>query len=182
MTKQRRTLTPVSANEIPTFASEQEEADFWSQHELADDLLNRMESPAEDVLPPPRQRTKAISLRLDPDTLARLKALAAARGMPYQRLLKQFLVERLYVEESRGGSDVGSDAPERESRDRGSNGQSQTGHRVASARQRRSSSRPAGDAACGVEACAFVKLADTGTVRRRGDAIRRRQRIFDFAP
>jgi hypothetical protein len=48
-------------------------------------------------------RTTAIALRLDRFTLKRLKALAALRGMRYQTLLKQFVVERLYEEEKRAG-------------------------------------------------------------------------------
>jgi predicted DNA binding CopG/RHH family protein len=48
-------------------------------------------------------RTTPIALRLDRFTLKRLKAVAALRGTPYQTLLKQFVVERLYEEEKRAG-------------------------------------------------------------------------------
>ena len=48
-------------------------------------------------------RTAPMSLRLDRFTVERLKALAKLRGVGYQTLLKQFVVERLYEEEKRAG-------------------------------------------------------------------------------
>lgn len=48
-------------------------------------------------------RTTSIALRLDRFTLKRLRALATLRGVRYQTLLKQFVVERLYEEEKRAG-------------------------------------------------------------------------------
>jgi hypothetical protein len=48
-------------------------------------------------------RTKPVAIRFDRFTLTRLKALAAARNIGYQTLLKEFVVERLYEEERREG-------------------------------------------------------------------------------
>lgn len=59
--------------------------------------------PPEGLLPPPRSRTRAISLRLDEDLLRRLKAMARRKGKGYQTLLKEFVLERLYEEEKREG-------------------------------------------------------------------------------
>ena len=89
--------------QIPAFASEEEEARYWAEHELGDEMLDRMEPLGEDALPPPRARTRPISVRFDEDTLQRLRALAARRGHRYQTLLKQFVGERLYEEERREG-------------------------------------------------------------------------------
>jgi predicted DNA binding CopG/RHH family protein len=50
-----------------------------------------------------RGRSTSIALRLDRFTLKRLRALAILRGIRYQTLLKQFVVERLYEEEKRAG-------------------------------------------------------------------------------
>jgi predicted DNA binding CopG/RHH family protein len=55
----------------------------------------------QDVIRP--GRTTPIAIRFDQFTLARLKALAAARNTGYQTLLKEFVVERLYEEEKREG-------------------------------------------------------------------------------
>ena len=59
----------------------------------------------EDSPPPPsvRKRSTSTSLRLDEDTLARLRHLARKKGKGYQTLLKEFVVERLYEEEKREG-------------------------------------------------------------------------------
>jgi predicted DNA binding CopG/RHH family protein len=89
--------------DIPVFTSEAEEAEFWAAHQLSDALLAAMEPLGEDVLPPPRPRTKPVAVRFDESTLARVRALAARRGKGYQTLLKEFVVERLYEEERREG-------------------------------------------------------------------------------
>lgn len=96
--------TPVErATEIPSFSSEEEEARYWSEHELGDDLLESMEPLEEDPLPPPRTVARPVSIRFEEQLLARLRSLANRRGMRYQTLLKQFVAERIYEEERREG-------------------------------------------------------------------------------
>jgi hypothetical protein len=92
-----------SIDEIPLFATEREESDFWATHDLSEELMASAEPIPEGDLPPPRERTRPITLRLEGDTLRRLRSLAARRGMRYQTLLKEFVVERLYEEEKRDG-------------------------------------------------------------------------------
>jgi hypothetical protein len=92
-----------SLDEIPTFADEDEERAFWATHEVSGELANAAEPIPDDELPPVRPRSRTITLRIESDTLARLKTLAEHKGMPYQTLLKDFLVERLYEEEKRVG-------------------------------------------------------------------------------
>lgn len=94
-------VTIHNVDEIPTFTSEREEADFWSTHELGDEVLSRMDAVADDMLP--RPRTRPVPVRFDEDILRRVKALAARRNKGYQTLLKEFVVERLYEEEKREG-------------------------------------------------------------------------------
>lgn len=91
------------AEDIPTFASEEEEARYWSEHELGDKMLDSMESLGEEVLPPPRTVARPVSVRFETQLLDRLRALARRRGVRYQTLLKQFVLERLYEEEQREG-------------------------------------------------------------------------------
>lgn len=54
-----------SADEIPSFASEVEEAAFWAEHEIGDDLWDQLPLVAEEELPPPRRRTRPIGIRFD---------------------------------------------------------------------------------------------------------------------
>ena len=92
-----------SSEEIPQFANEAEEAEFWATHALREGFLAKMEPLPEDVLPPARPRTQPISLRLDSDVLERVRALAETKHKGYQTLMKEFVVERLYEEEKREG-------------------------------------------------------------------------------
>jgi predicted transcriptional regulator len=100
-----------SWDEVPAFASEDEEAAFWATHDTGKALLDQMQPAPLDgggELPParltsPHPRTRPVSVRLDDDILRRLKALAAKKHKGYQSLLKAFLVERLYEEEKREG-------------------------------------------------------------------------------
>jgi uncharacterized protein (DUF4415 family) len=92
-----------SSEEIPQFASETEEAEFWATHALSEAFLAKMEPLPEEVLPPTRPRTQPLSLRLDSDVLERLRALAETKNKGYQTLMKEFIVERLYEEEKREG-------------------------------------------------------------------------------
>jgi hypothetical protein len=107
MTMPRRTTRIKQFEEVPNFATEAEEADYWATHGLSEELLARMEPLGNDVLPRPRQSTVSVavplSVRFDEDVLQRLRALAAIKRMSYQRLLKAFVIERLYEEEQREG-------------------------------------------------------------------------------
>ena len=50
-----------------------------------------------------RPAAGALSVRVEADTIRRLRALAAVKGTKYQTLLKAFVQERLYEEEQREG-------------------------------------------------------------------------------
>ena len=91
-----------SPAEIPQFANECEEHEFWKTHSFGPGMLdNAKPDPLLDKLLPVRPRS--ITIRLDPDVYIRLRTLAQQKGRPYQTLLKEFLVERLYEEEKRKG-------------------------------------------------------------------------------
>jgi len=92
-----------SPDEIPEFGTEEEEHEFWSTHSLSEGFFEKAEPIPEGVLPPPRPRTRPISLRFDEDVLDRVKVMAAKKHKGYQTLLKEFVVERLYEEEKREG-------------------------------------------------------------------------------
>lgn len=90
--------------DIPEFADEREEAHFWDTHTWSDELLEEAaRTPRDPHLPTPRPKARVTSLRLDQNTLKRLRTLAHKKGLPYQTLLKSFVMERLYEEEKREG-------------------------------------------------------------------------------
>lgn len=93
-----------SSDEIPAFANECEEHDFWSTHSSGPGMLKYAEEhpdPLLDELLPVRPRS--ISIRIDAEVYRRLRALAGIKGRHYQTLLKEFVTERLYEEEKREG-------------------------------------------------------------------------------
>lgn len=78
--------------EIPTFASLDEEAKYWSTHQLDGRLLQ------EACVKGDMAESTAITLRMDPRMLVRLKRLASQRYLNYQSMLKQWVAERLEKE------------------------------------------------------------------------------------
>ncbi|HEY8285468.1 MAG TPA: CopG family antitoxin [Chloroflexota bacterium] len=106
MARSTQRLISVEREDIPAFANEEEEHRFWSAHSLGSRMLAEMQPAPEEGdewAPPARSRTRAVLMRFSDDTIARAKALAARRHVPYQTMLKEFMSERLYEEEKRAG-------------------------------------------------------------------------------
>jgi hypothetical protein len=89
--------------EVPELKTEAEARAFWDTHEVTAEYLERAGPVPDSELPPVRESSRLISLRLSRDLEARLKALARRKGKAYQTLLKEFVLERLYEEEKREG-------------------------------------------------------------------------------
>ncbi|HHT9131630.1 MAG TPA: BrnA antitoxin family protein [Candidatus Tripitaka californicus] len=81
---------------VPKFKSEKEESEFWATH----DSMEYVDySKAKRVLLPKlKPSTRTISLRLPESLIEHLKVLANKRDVPYQSLLKMFLIERVKKE------------------------------------------------------------------------------------
>ena len=80
----------------PKFKSNTEEATFWASHdstEYIDYLKSRRM-----IFPKLKPSTETISLRLPKSLLEQRKTLANKRDVPYQTLLKLFLLERVEAE------------------------------------------------------------------------------------
>jgi len=81
---------------LPRFANEDQEREFWAQHDSADYLDWKQGKRV--VLPNLRPSSQTISLRLPKPMVDQLKLLANKRDVPYQSLLKIFVAERLKAE------------------------------------------------------------------------------------
>src|SRR5512137_133213 len=79
--------------EVPIFDSEEAEAEFWAENKPD---LRLMESAVAGNAE--ASESVAISLRIDPRMLARLKRLARSRYLNYQSMIKQWLSERMEQE------------------------------------------------------------------------------------
>ena len=76
---------------VPKFNTEQEEREFWETHDSTDYVdWTKAESVSLSNLKP---STKTISLRLPEGLLDSIKIEANKRDMPYQSLVKVWLVE-----------------------------------------------------------------------------------------
>lgn len=81
---------------VPKFKSEKEEFEFWSTHDSTEYIDYRKARSA--LLPNLKPSTKTISLRLPESLIKHLKVLANKKDIPYQSLLKMFLIERVEEE------------------------------------------------------------------------------------
>ncbi|MEW5930125.1 MAG: BrnA antitoxin family protein [Gemmatimonadota bacterium] len=80
----------------PRFESEDEEREFWAEHDSVDYV--DWSRARRTVLPNLKPSTRTISLRLPEMMLDELKLLANRRDVPYQSLIKVFLAERIEQE------------------------------------------------------------------------------------
>jgi predicted DNA binding CopG/RHH family protein len=78
--------------DIPEFDDEQQESNFWMEHELDGRLM------AGSVHEPDSRESTTITLRFDPRMLSRIKRMARSRFLNYQSMMKQWLSERLEEE------------------------------------------------------------------------------------
>jgi len=78
---------------VPEFKSEEEEFEFWSEHDSAEYI--DWEKAQVAVFPDLKPSTKTISLRLPTFLLYRIKEEAHKRDIPYQSLIKRILAEKL---------------------------------------------------------------------------------------
>jgi predicted DNA binding CopG/RHH family protein len=83
-------------NTIPTFQTEQDEAEFWDLHDSTE-FLDDTEA-IDLTFVDARPSKKQISLRLEQATIDQLKSVARAKGLGYQTLIRMWLVERLHQE------------------------------------------------------------------------------------
>ena len=81
--------------ELPEFANEEEERQFWADINLADYYEPK---DAERVsFPNLKPTSRAISIRFPEYVLDRVKERANAMGMPYQALIKEAVI-KAYVD------------------------------------------------------------------------------------
>jgi len=78
---------------IPQFKNEDEERNFWAKVDTS--KYFDFGKAQRVIFPNLKPSTRSISLRLPESVLNELKVMANKRDMPYQSLIKSFLVEKL---------------------------------------------------------------------------------------
>lgn len=78
---------------LPTFASEQEEAEFWDTHDSTEFLAET--EPVEMRFVDRRPVKQQISIRLEPAAIVEIKKVANGKGIGYQTLIRMWVMEQL---------------------------------------------------------------------------------------
>lgn len=76
---------------IPTLPTDRAAAEYWDTHSLAEHIEDTKEATIHFLKRPKR----AISIRLAPEDVAKVEALAEAKGLSYTALLRMWIKERL---------------------------------------------------------------------------------------
>ena len=79
--------------DVPLFDNEQAEAAYWAENRLDLRLMEQAVAASSES-----SESVAITLRIDPRMLAKLKRLARSRYLNYQSMIKQWLSERMEQE------------------------------------------------------------------------------------
>jgi predicted DNA binding CopG/RHH family protein len=100
----------MSKRNIPKFTSEEEEANWWYDHreETAEWMAEAFEKGETTTLAAVLERrrlklaaTPTVSIGIDTADMARARAIAEKKGLPFQTVLKELILEGLDREEQR---------------------------------------------------------------------------------
>jgi predicted DNA binding CopG/RHH family protein len=83
---------------IPNFRTEEDEFDFWSSHDSAEFFNDSEEVRDKLEISKPKRQKQRITMLLDAGLKARLKKIAAEKGVPYQTLIQMWLREKVNQE------------------------------------------------------------------------------------
>lgn len=86
---------------LPKFKDEKEEVEFWATHDSTEYINYSKAKKA--IFPNMKPTIRTISIRLPESMIEHLKVLANKRDIPYQSLMKMFLIERIEKEFKRAG-------------------------------------------------------------------------------
>ena len=84
------------ASRIPSFASRQEEAEFWDTHDITDYLDELTPSTVRFALEP----VETVPVTLDAHTMKRVRAEAKKQGLDPAILLQVWVLERLQAKDT----------------------------------------------------------------------------------
>jgi predicted DNA binding CopG/RHH family protein len=86
------------SKKIPKFRSEDQEFDFWSHRDSVDFFTETEEINDRLEITKPKRPKQRITMLLDAGLKARLKKIAAEKGIPYQTLIQMWLREKVNQE------------------------------------------------------------------------------------
>lgn len=93
-------LTPLTdPGDIPDNMTEQEAREFWQAHSVTEEYLRRAGSVDPASLPNQDDGVRTVTVRIDADTLRRIKALARRTRTGHPELLRGLLLAGLESKE-----------------------------------------------------------------------------------
>ena len=84
----------MNRTKIPQTDSIQELAHFWDTYDLTD-----FEDELEEVSEPVFERQTVVTVRLEPEEVGVVKALAKSRAISHANLIQEWVVERIHASE-----------------------------------------------------------------------------------
>ncbi len=76
---------------IPSLPTDREAAAYWDTHSFAEHAQETTQAGIRFV----RRPKRAISIRLDPEDIAKIEAMAETKGLSYTALLRMWVKEHL---------------------------------------------------------------------------------------
>lgn len=93
---------------VPDFKTSEEEAEFWETHSVSD-YWDELEQVKEELDPKLKAKIKAranlkrVTLRLSEGQIAATKRIASEKGIPYQTLMRMWIVEGIKAQSKQTG-------------------------------------------------------------------------------
>ena len=78
---------------LPTFTTEQEEAEYWDTHDSTE-VLEETEPVAMQFVDR-RPLKQQLTIQLEPDAIEQIKVVAQRKGIGYQTLIRIWVMEQL---------------------------------------------------------------------------------------
>ncbi|MBC7106518.1 MAG: hypothetical protein H5T97_11295 [Firmicutes bacterium] len=104
-------LPEFKGDEIPEFASEEEEREFWDSYSFAEAMERGVLEPVDEPLEldpelaariAERSKTKRVTLRLRVSQIEAAKEIAKKKDIPYQTLMRSWIAEGIERERAGG--------------------------------------------------------------------------------
>lgn len=86
---------------VPEFKTEEEEARFWDEHDSTEYLDDfepveiKVSPKLENEILDKRELKKPVTLRLEPSQIEAVKKIAYKQGLPYQTLIRMWVVKEI---------------------------------------------------------------------------------------
>ncbi len=94
MTDRSRQKPTVANRKIPEFKNDEEAAKFWARHSFEDYHRDTLEAEIGFIKRP----KKTVAIRLDPEDIKSVEAIAKRKGLSYTSLLRMWIKEYLAKE------------------------------------------------------------------------------------